>query len=293
MLAQKVLILFVAALLFSGVSGSPSLSAAMQTAAMTQKTAPIESVINEAQVAKDTLPEETLTYNLGLGDVPTLDPALAGDGPSLTANGELFMGLTSLNETGAVQPGMATEWTVSADGLVYTFTLRHNVPWVTYNNATGQVEQVLDDQGQPRLVTAPDFVYGIRRTLDPATASPIAYINWVIKNAQAVNGGADDTDQNPLYGKLDEIGVRAVDDFTLAITLTKPSAFFPSIASMAVNWAQPQWLIAEKGDGWIEAGIIHSYGPYVLKTWQHDVDLTLIANPFWPGSETSTLSILK
>jgi oligopeptide transport system substrate-binding protein len=232
-------------------------------------------------------PEETLVYNLGLGDVPTLDPALATDNPSLTASSELFIGLTSLDESGAVQPGMATEWSISNDGLVYTFKLRDDVSWVKYNNATAEVEQVLDNEGKPRPVTAHDFVYGIRRTLDPATASQYAYVNWLIKNAQAVNGGADDADQNPLSGKLDEIGVSAVDDFTLEITLAEPSAFFPSIASMWINWAQPQWLIEEKGDRWIEAGIIHSYGPYALKAWRHDVDLTLTANPFWPGSASN------
>jgi oligopeptide transport system substrate-binding protein len=238
-------------------------------------------------------PEETLVYNLGLGDVPTLDPALATDNPSLTASSELFIGLTSLDETGAVQPGMATEWSVSKDGLVYTFKLRDDVSWVKYNNATGQVEQVMNDEDQPRLVTANDFVYGIKRTLDPATASQYAYVNWVIKNAQAVNGGADDAEQNPLYGQLDEIGVRVIDDFTLEIMLVEPSAFFPSIASMWINWAQPQWLIAEKGDRWIEGGILHSYGPFALKSWQHDVELTLMANSFWPGTEANPKPQIK
>ncbi|NJN94886.1 MAG: peptide ABC transporter substrate-binding protein [Anaerolineales bacterium] len=309
MFAKKVLI-FLVIMVFSSTltiacgGAQPSALAAGEKE-VTGSTAMVETV-KEGEVEKTVAskatteadpnalpPEETLVYNLGEGDVPTLDPALATDNPSLTVSGELFIGLASLNETGAVKPGMATEWTISADGLVYTFTLRNDVPWVTYNHATGEVEQVLNDQGQPRLVTAHDFVYGIRRTLDPATASQYAYVNWVIKNAQTVNGGADDADQNPLYGKLDKIGVRAVDDFTLAVTLTEPSAFFPSIASMAVNWAQPQGLIEEKGDRWIEAGVIHSYGPYALKAWQHDVDLTLTTNPFWPGSETSPKPQIK
>jgi oligopeptide transport system substrate-binding protein len=230
-------------------------------------------------------PEEALVYNLGSGDVPTLDPSLASDGPSLQVAAELFTGLTILNEeTGAVEPGMAAEWSVSDDSRVYTFNLRDDVPWVKYNNATGQVEQVVDDEGQPRLVTAHDFVYGIQRTLNPATGSAYNYVNWVIQNAQAVSGGADDAEQNPLYGQLDKIRVRAIDDFTLEITLAEPSAFFPSIASMWINWAQPQWLIEEKGDRWIEGGILHSYGPFALKAWRHDVELTLMANPFWPGS---------
>ncbi len=235
-------------------------------------------------------PEETLFYggaNAGVGDVPTLDPSLLEDSVSIQWGQELFVGLTRLNEvTNATEPGIATEWDISKGGLVYTFKLRDDVPWVKYNNATGEVEQVMDDEGKPRMVNANDFIYGIKRTLDPATASDYAYVNWLIKNAQEVNGGADDAEENPFYGKLDEVGVKAVDDFTVEITLKEPAAFYPAIASMWINAAQPQWLIEEKGDRWIESGVIQSYGPYALKDWTHDVSITMIANPFWPGSDS-------
>lgn len=249
-------------------------------------------VVKEVAVDPNALPpEETLFYGddsaSGSGDIPTLDPSLLEDSKSIQWGQELFVGLTKLNEeTNEVEPGIATEWTISDDGLVYTFKLRDDVPWVKYNNTTGEVEQVMDDEGNPRMVNANDFVYGIKRTLDPATASDYAYVNWLIVNAQEVNGGAEDADQNPLYGKLDEIGVRAVDDFTVEITLKEAAAFYPSIASMWINAAQPQWLVEEKGDRWIESGVIQSYGPYALREWVHDVSVTIIANPFWPGSDS-------
>lgn len=254
----------------------------------------VEKVVTQEvvkEVDPDALPpEETLFYggaNAGVGDVPTLDPSLLEDSVSIQWGQELFVGLTRLNEvTNATEPGIATEWDISADGLVYTFKLRDDVPWVKYNNATGEVEQVMDDEGNPRIVNANDFIYGIKRTLDPATASDYAYVNWLIKNAQEVNGGAEDADQDPLYGKLDEVGVKAVGDFTVEITLKEPAAFYPAIASMWINAAQPQWLIEEKGDRWIESGVIQSYGPYALKDWTHDVSITMIANPFWPGSDS-------
>lgn len=243
------------------------------------------------EVDPDALPpEETLFYagsNIGVGDVPTLDPSLAEDTTSIQFGNELFVGLTRLNEeTGAVEPGMATEWTVSDDGLVYTFNLRDDVPWVRFNNATGEVEQVMDEEGNPRMVNAHDFVYGVRRTLNPETGGSYGYVNWYIENAQAVNGGSEMAEEDPLYGQLEEIGVEAVDDFTVQYTLSEPAAFFPSIASMWINWAQPQWLIEEMGDRWIEGGVIHTFGPYALRDWTHDVSITLIANPFWPGSES-------
>jgi oligopeptide transport system substrate-binding protein len=242
------------------------------------------------EVDPDALPpEETLFYagsNIGTGDVPTLDPSLMEDSVSIQFGGEIFTGLTHLNEeTGAVEPGIATEWTVSDDGLVYTFKLRDDISWVKYNNATGEVEQVMDENGNPRIVNANDFIYGIKRTLNPETGSTYAYVNWYIENAQAVNGGSDQAEEDPLYGNVDEIKVEAVDDFTVQYTLSEPAAFFPSIASMWINWAQPQWLIEEKGDRWIEGGIVQTYGPYALKDWTHDVSITLIANPFWPGTD--------
>ncbi|NJN94027.1 MAG: peptide ABC transporter substrate-binding protein [Anaerolineales bacterium] len=255
-------------------------------------------VVKEVAVDPDALPvEETLFYggaNAGVGDVPTLDPALLEDSVSIQWGQELFIGLTRLNEiTNATEPGIATEWDISADGLVYTFKLRDDVPWVKYNNATGEVEQVMDDEGNPRIVNANDFIYGIKRTLDPATASDYAYVNWLIVNAQEVNGGAEDAEENPLYSKLDEVGVKALDDFTVEITLKEPAAFYPAIASMWINAAQPQWLIEEKGDRWIESGVIQSYGPYALKDWTHDVSITMIANPFWPGSDSIPKPTIK
>ncbi len=249
-----------------------------------------KEVIKEVEVDPDALPpEETLFYegtNAGTGDIPTIDPSLVKDSVGIQFASEIFVGPTHLNElTGEVEPGMATDWTISDDGLVYTFKLREDVPWVKYNNTTGQVEQVLDEEGNPRMVNANDFIYGIKRTLAPETASDYAYVNWIIQNAQEVNGAAEDAEENPLYGQVDEIGVRAVDDYTLEFTLKEPAAFFPGIASMWMNWAQPQWLIEEKGDRWIEAGVIQTYGPYTLKAWEHDVSATLMANPFWPGTD--------
>ena len=247
------------------------------------------TVVKIGKIDPANLPaKETLNTALfGVGDIPTLDPSLAEDTTSIQMGLELFVGLTRLNEqTAEVEPGMATEWKVSDDGLVYTFTLRKGIPWVHYDRETGEVVVVKDEKGEPRYVTAHDFVYGVKRTLDPKTGSNYAYMNWIIKNAQAVNGGSELGDQDPLYGKVDEIGVRALDDYTIEYTLTQPASFFPGIASMWINWAQPRWLIEEKGDKWIEPENIQSYGPYVLGDWTHDVSATLVANPFWPGIDS-------
>jgi oligopeptide transport system substrate-binding protein len=237
-------------------------------------------------------PAETLVRAEGYQDVPTLDPSLAEDSSAINMTTQMFIGPVDLDEeTGDPMLGMANDWTVSEDGLVYTFNLRDDVPWVRFNNVTGEVEQVLDDEGNVRIVNCNDFLYGIRRTLDPNTGGNYAYVNWFIENAGAVNG--ENGEDDPLFGQVDQIGVECLDDSTLQYTLREPAAFFPSIASMWINWAEPQWLIEEKGDRWVEPGVIETYGPYTLFDWTHDASITLIANPFWPGSENRPQPSIK
>ena len=248
-----------------------------------------KEVIKEVEVIKEIDPnalprESTLYWNYGAGDIPTLDPSLATDTSSIQTGVELWVGLTFLNEvSGEVEAGMATDWEISDDGLVYTFHLRDDVPWVFFNNATSAVEEVLDGEGNVRYVNAHDFVYGIKRTLDPATGSSYSYVNWIIENAGAANG--ENGEEDALYGDVDAIGVQALDDTTLEITVSQPASFFASIASMWINWPQPSWLIEDKGDRWIEAGVLQSSGPYALMQWVHDSEATLIKNPFWPGND--------
>jgi oligopeptide transport system substrate-binding protein len=245
----------------------------------------IVEVEKEVVVEVGALPAaETLYRAEGYNDVPTLDPSLSQDTSAINMGTQMYVGLVNLDEeTGEVQPGMATDWTVSDDGLVYTFNLRDDVSWVRFNNVSGEVEQVLDDEGNPRIVNCNDFLYGVKRTLDPAVGSPYAYVNWLVENAGAVNG--ENGEDDPLFGQIDEVGVQCLDDWTMEYTLREPASFFLSIASMWINWAEPQWLIEEKGDRWIEAGIHQSYGPYALFDWSHDASMTLIANPFWPGTD--------
>ncbi|KAB2905168.1 MAG: peptide ABC transporter substrate-binding protein [Anaerolineae bacterium] len=216
--------------------------------------------------------------NIGQDDIPHLDPGLAEDVASIQILEATYVGLTTLNEvTVTVEPGIATEWSVSDDGLVYTFSLMQNVPWVVYNTDSGAVEEVKDADGNVRYVTANDFVYGIKRTLDPNTAGPYAYVlaPWIVGGAE-YNGGS---------GSADDVAVAALDDYTLQITAPKATPFLANIYGMWMALAQPQWVIDEMGDAWADEGTFQSYGPYALKEWAHDESLTLIKNPFWPGTD--------
>jgi oligopeptide transport system substrate-binding protein len=206
--------------------------------------------------------------NINLGnEPPSLDPDLATDSVSIDVDENLFLGLTNFDEdTVEVEPELATEWSASADGLVWTFTMRKDVEWVHYDPATKKVTK----QGK---VTANDIVYGVKRTINPETASDYAYVDYIIKNAQAVNTG-ESTD-------LDSIGVRAVDDYTVEFTLEQPAGYFPAIAGMWVNRPVPQAPIEEHGDKWTEAGNIWTNGPYMLDTWEHENRLVMVKNPHW------------
>ena len=131
-------------------------------------------------------------------------------------------------------------------------------------------------------MNAHDVVYGVKRTIDPGTASDYAYILYNIVNAQEVNSGAEGA-------ALDDVGVEALDDFTVQFTLDVPAAYFPAIAGMWVAAAQPQWAIEEWDNKWTEAGLIVTNGPYGMEEWIHGGSLNLIKNPLWPEAETAQI----
>jgi len=231
---------------------------------------------------------KVLRVNLGPGDVPTIDPALSTDTSSVQIVDQTTIGLGRQHEeTNELEPGMAT-WTtvVNDDGtMTATYTLRTDVPWVKWDGT--QVVQVMDCQETPapRMVNAYDFEYGILRTLAPATASDYAYVlNFAIKGGSAYNAGeTEDTTT---------VGVKAIDATTLEITFVDAAVYNLNIASMWVAHAQPKWLIEgddcteARGDRWTETGFFQGYGPFTMKEWVHDSYITIVKNPFWPGTDS-------
>jgi len=223
-----------------------------------------------AMVLSSCKPAEKLAKEINMNhgtEPPTLDPNLATDTTSVQSDFLLFMGLTKFDiETVEPKPWLATGWKVSDDGLTWTFTLRKDVYWLRWDPATQKAEK-------KRPVTAQDIEYSVKRAVNPATASDYAYVDYIIKNAQAVNTG-ESTD-------LDSVGVKAVDDYTVEFTLTQPAGYFAGIAGLWTNYPVPKEPIEEFGEKWTEPGNIWTCGPYVLDSWEHENKMIMKKNPLW------------
>ncbi|MDG2244227.1 MAG: peptide ABC transporter substrate-binding protein [Rhodospirillaceae bacterium] len=183
----------------------------------------------------------------------SLDPHRAAGTWENTIIGDLFLGLTTEAANGDIIPAAAESWTVSDDGLIYTFTLRDNLLW--------------SDGVQ---VTASDFVFGMRRIMDPVTAARYASLLFPIKNARAINTGQ----MSP-----DLIGVTALDPTTLEITLESPVPFFTQLLSHYTTYPIPQHAYAIHGDDWVKAGNMVSNGAYVLQEWVTNSHVKVTKNP--------------
>jgi len=267
-------------MLLSACQPAPAATPATVVQTVIVEGAPKEVVVTAtpAAVAEEAV-MKTLRLNMGPGDIPTLDPSLGTDTSSIQILWETHLGLARQDEvTNEVQPGIAESWDISEDGKVYTFHIRPDIYWVKYNGT--EVVQVQDCEGNPRTVKAQDFAYGVLRTLAPVTASQYAYVlGFAIAGAADYNNGVT---EDPAT-----VGVKVVDDMTLEMTFVEPAAYNAAIAGMWVAAAEPQWLIEgddcteARGDRWTETGFNQSYGPYALKEWVHDAEITLIKNPFW------------
>jgi len=232
------------------------------------------------------------------GDVPTLDPGLVEDTLSAQIVNSTFYPLVRdlEDKPGNIQPGMSDKWTISDDGLTYTFHIRQDISWVKWDGS--KVVQVMDANGKPMMVNAHDFEYGIKRMLDPRTASPYAYVfvdSLGIVGAKELNGFAapegkklTDADVASQIEKLrDAVAVKATDDSNLEVKIANKIGYGIYIFGLPNSDAVPQAVIEQFADKWTEPGNQVSYGPFTLSEWKHEASLSIVKNPFWPGIENS------
>ena len=206
---------------------------------------------------------ETILHR-GNGTEPdTLDPHRAGGTWENNIIGDLFLGLTTEAANGDIIPGSAERWTVSEDGLVYTFVLREGLVW---------------SDGIP--VTADDFVFGLRRIIDPMTAARYAGLLFPIKNAYAINTGK----MNP-----DQMGVTSVNAETVEIRLESPAQFFPQLLSHYTTYPIPRHVYAAHGANWVKPGNMVSNGPYVLEDWISNSQIKVTKNPLFYDADNVSI----
>jgi oligopeptide transport system substrate-binding protein len=175
----------------------------------------------------------------------------------------LFEGLTILDPMDLHPlPGAAERWTVSSEGRTFTFYLRKNGKW---------------SSGDPML--ASDFVFSFKRILSPGLGSEYSYMLYCIKNAEAFNKGH--------IKDFSQVGVKALDDTTLIISLAKPTPYFLSLIAHS-SWypVNPKTIlkfgsIDERGTRWTRPENLVGNGPFMLDKWHLMTVIELKKNPFY------------
>ncbi|WP_084863304.1 peptide ABC transporter substrate-binding protein [Salibaculum halophilum] len=182
---------------------------------------------------------QEFTYRV-LDEHSSTDPGLVEDVSGSEIVRDLFEGLYNQDKQGNLAPGVAVSHEVSDDGLTYTFTLRDDAKW-----SNGDT------------VTAGDFVYAWRRAASPELASPYSwYLGLMsVENIDAVIAGE---------AEPETLGVTAIDDTTLEVTLSEPLPYFPQMVTHSTTFPVHQPTVEEHGDQWTHPENIVSNGAYVL-----------------------------
>ena len=185
--------------------------------------------------------KKTLNWSAG-AEIPTMDLSKATDSVSFTQISNTFEGLYRLGKDSKITPGLATSEKVSKDGKTYTFTLRKNDKW---------------SNGDP--VTAQDFVYSWRRTVNPKTESEYSYLFSGIKNADKIVAG-----KKPATS----LGIKAVGKYKLVVTLERRIPYFNNLMGFAVFFPQNEKVVKKYGSKYGTASKYLVYnGPYIQKGW--------------------------
>ena len=215
---------------------------------------------------------DTLRINLA-SEPDRLDPALlyTVDGACLAVNS--FAGLYTHAADGTLQPELATGYTVSDDGLTYTFTLREGLTW---------------SDGEP--LTAEDFVYSWQRAADPANGAVYSYLYSIIAG----------------YGTDAGLAVSASEDgLSFTVELAAPCPYMLDLAAFPAFYPVPQHCV-EAAEGYLnedgslldpgawatEAGFVTS-GAYTLESWTHDESMVYVKNPNYWNAQSVTMERLE
>ena len=207
---------------------------------------------------------ETQTFSFWLLDsIVTLDPQLIESVEDSDVARQLFEGLYTEDATGELVPSGATEMSLSDDKLTYTFKLRPEAKW---------------SNGDP--VTANDYVYAWQRLVDPALASSYS---WYMELMQVENATAVIAGEKPST----DLGIKAIDDLTLQVTLTTPLPYFPKMLVHASVLPVHKATIDAHGQQWTDPGNLVGNGAYTLTEHKPGEKAVVTRNPlYWNNAAT-------
>lgn len=210
--------------------------------------------------------DQVITW--ALTDEPeTLDPSQDNYLLSTHVLLNLFSGLFKIGDNNKLENSICDSYTVDDSKTVYTFKLKSSAKW--------------SDGVQ---VKASDFVYSWKRTLDPATASPVASDLFDIKNAEAYNSGT---------ASADDVGVKAIDDQTLQVTLEKPDANFLYILTFADTVPLREDIITANADWTKSPSTYVCDGPFMMTDYEPKSKYVLEKNPNYYDAENVKLNTLN
>ncbi len=200
------------------------------------------------------------------------DPATLDQHHTTTVNegallSDLYEGLVAFDGQGKVISGVAKSWEISPDGLIYTFHFRDNAKW---------------SNGDP--VTASDFVYSFRRIMNPKTAAGYASVLYPIKNAPQVNTGKL---------ALEQLGVEAMDDHTLKITLNSPTPYFLSLLTHNTALPVNRKAIEKYGEKYTLPANLVSNGAYTLISFTPNDKIVMKKNPYYWDAATVKIDVVN
>lgn len=197
----------------------------------------------------------------------TLDPTLNNYTASSIVLQNLFLGLYQLDAEGQLAPGCAESYTVSDDGLEYTFKLKADLKW-----------------SDGTALTAKDFEYAWKRVLNPDTASPASWNFYVVKNGEAYNTGA---------ANVDEVGIIATDDTTLKVTLENPTAYFIYLTTGS-DYFPVKKDVVEGADVWTKSADTYvCNGAFMIQEINPQASYELVKNPSYAYADTVKLDGLN
>lgn len=199
--------------------------------------------------------KKTLNWTVA-SEIPTMDMSKATDATSFNQLSNTMEGLYRLGKNSKLEKALATSEKVSKDGKTYTYTLRKS-KW--------------SDGSE---LTAKDFVYSWRRTVDPKTASQYSYLFSGIKNADAIVAGKK---------KADTLGVKAVGKYKLVVTLERRIAYFDKLMGFAVFFPQSEKAVTKYGSKYGTASKYMLYnGPFKQTGWTgSNLSWKMVKNPYY------------